>query len=277
MGNFLNLTRFFAIKNTLGNCSLDHLSNSIVCVAITYIYGLRWWLSTANLTVWKSCCLNPEPRVYLVIMTMHFGTAPLNIASAYRQLQPVERNFVDGFVMQVEADAAAKQERISEFLSRPIPWHMYEASNGMLDRALVRAAISERINQIAEQAELSHWRVLRELRAIAFSNIKDYMSLDHNGELVFDMSGCTPEQFAAIKKFKIKELPRGGRELEFELYDKLSGLDKFMRYMGMLDADNPYWAEEQKRLMSGKNDAAAITSDMTDDQAADAYSRMLNG
>jgi hypothetical protein len=74
----------------------------------------------------------------------------VSFASAYRQLRPVEKAFVDGYVSDVERESARRGERISNALYRAIPDDVVAASRGMLDKPLVRAAITERINTLAD-------------------------------------------------------------------------------------------------------------------------------
>ena len=81
--------------------------------------------------------------------------APISFTSAYRQLRPVEKLFVDSYVASLETEAERRGERISNALYRPVPAAAVEASRGMLERPMVRAAVAERINEIAAASELT--------------------------------------------------------------------------------------------------------------------------
>lgn len=143
--------------------------------------------------------------------------------------------------------------------------------------ALVRAAISERVRDISESLELNVYRTLKELRAIAYSSIGHYMEIDDNGAPSFDLSGCTPEQLSAIKSVKIKERTEGkgghvlAREFEITLHDKMAGLDKVMRYHGLLNDENTHWKAVSNEV---KQEKAAFESI---DDAANLYARMIAG
>lgn len=201
-------------------------------------------------------------------------TTLATFASAYRQLRPSEKAFVDGYVATVEREAMRTNERISNALYRPIPADVVAASRGMLEMPLVLAAITERINDIAAQSELTVQRVVKELMAIAFCSVGDYMQVGEDGQPWFDLTKATPEQLSAIQSIEIEEVPRtGARKFKFKLHDKLSGIDKLARYMGMLDADNPFYRASQARPA----DIAALPATTTMDQAGDAYSAMING
>lgn len=186
---------------------------------------------------------------------------------------------MDSYVREVETEAARKGERISMALHRAIPAETVEASRGLLDRPLVRAAICERINDIAAASELTVHRVVKELMGISFSSVGDYMEIGEDGQPYFDMSRCTPEQLAAIKSVKVEETGDGlsrpkKRKFEFTLHDKLSGIDKLMRFMGMLENDNPHWRASQAVSVG---DAPALPTSVTVDGASNAYAAMING
>jgi hypothetical protein len=196
----------------------------------------------------------------------------LNFASAYRQLRPAEKAYVDGYIQTVERDAARIGERISNALYRVIPGEVVEASRGMLDRPLVRAAIAERINELAAASELTVHRVLKEYMSIAFASMGDYMTVGEDGQPMFDLAKCTPEQLAAIKTVEVEEGVRG-RKFKFTLHDKLGALAPLGKYMGMLEADNPHWRNDNARPV----DQTALPADTSADKAADLYAAMVNG
>lgn len=202
---------------------------------------------------------------------------PVSFASAYRQLRPVERAFVDGYVSDVERDAQRRGDRISNALHRAIPDATVAASRGMLDRPMVRAAITERINDLAAQSELTVHRVIKELMAIAFCSVSDYMQVGDDGQPWFDLARATPEQLSAIKSIKVEENGDGmsrpsKRKFEFVLHDKLAGIKMLAEYMGLL-RDNPHYAADIARPVQ----AAALPADTSTDGAADAYAAMING
>lgn len=194
------------------------------------------------------------------------------ILSAYKNLRPSQRAFVDSYVQRLEREAARNNERISNALYRPVDADIVAQSNGMFEQPLVVAAISERVNQIAADSELTVHRVIKELMSIGFSSVGDYMEIGQDGQPYFDMTRCTPEQLSAIQSIEIEESMRG-RKFKFKLHDKLSGLDKLAKFMGMLDTDNPHWRAQTARPV----DAEALPAATSVDAAAEAYGRMING
>ena len=178
--------------------------------------------------------------------------------------------------MNIEEGATRRNERISLALHRPIPDDIVARSHGMLEQALVRAAISERVTQIAAEQELTPERWVKELRSIAFSNIGDYRATDDFGQPTYSLDHCTPEQMAAVKSLDIEEYCNEmnrphKRKIKLVMHDKLAALDRLGRYMGMQDSENPHWKQQVDRTL------VAFDGETTTDEASDAYADYLNG
>lgn len=201
----------------------------------------------------------------------------IGFASAYRQLRPAEKVYVDAYVADAERTANRNNERISLALHRAIPAKIIEQSHGMLDIPLVRAAIAERINDIAASSELTIQRVVKELMAIAFSSVGDYMTIGEDGKPYFDLAHCTPEQLSAVKSIEFEQTGVDGlskaakSKFKFVLHDKLGGIDKLAQYMGMLERDNAHWRNDQPRSVSQQLPGTA-----TVDDAQNRYAQMIN-
>lgn len=200
--------------------------------------------------------------------------APLNFISAYRQLRPAEKAFVDQFVANAERDAIKNNERLSLAVQRPIHPDVIERSRGMLESAMIRAAIVERIMALAAEMDLTAPRVLKELRTIAFSSINDYVTVDERGLPVTDFAHTTPEQWAAVASLEIEENMRTGvRKTKFKMHDKLTAIDKLMRHMGMLESDNVYWRMNNATPV----EPTRAPANASDEQLAQEYARMIEG
>lgn len=195
----------------------------------------------------------------------------LTLASAYRQLSPAEKIYVDAYVAEVEKAAHRAGELISVALERPIPASIIERSGGMLDRVVVQLAIRERITQIASETEVTPRRIVKELCNIAFSNIMDYMRIDpFSGRPTYDLSACTPEQTSAVKKVEHKVTALGAEEMKFELYSKEKALDQLCRIFGMYQDENPVVMELQRMQQ-----AARSHIDKTEN-AGEAYAKAIS-
>ena len=192
----------------------------------------------------------------------------LTFDSAYRQLRPSERTFVDGYVSDLETKAARTGAELSTLLH---PVDVDERSQSFLAQPLVRAAIAERVRELREEMELSVYKTLKELRSLAYSNIGNYMDIGDDGQPYFDLAKCTPEQLAAIKSIEIEESSQGRRKFKFVLHDKVSSLDKVMKYQGLLDDE--HWRSKNAKAVK----VQTLTADASDDDAAELYARMING
>lgn len=195
--------------------------------------------------------------------------------SAYRQLTPTQRAFVDNTVVHIEQAAARANERITMALNRPVPAEIVARSHGMLDNHLVQAAITERINEIAAEQELTAARWVKQLRAIAFSNIADFMRPDGD-DMVFDLSRATPEQWSAVKSFEIEGgdddgFSRKKRKIKLTLWDKPAAIKMLGQYMALLEPDNPHWKADIARVQG----AAPLPAGATAEDAGAEYQRYL--
>lgn len=198
-------------------------------------------------------------------------------ASAYNQLDQLEREFVDAFVGGLARAADKNYERIMSALSRftrtvnlaTLP----EREAEMLRKPLVSAAIVEEVNRIAVEADMSPEWVLRRLKIIASSNMDDFTKRGEDGYLKPDFSRVTRDQMAAIKSFKFKEeYGRFGSRVhsEFTLHDPLAAMQTWARHTGLEKAENPVYAQYAAPAEIGH-----VTGDMTEAGAGDLYARYL--
>lgn len=199
---------------------------------------------------------------------------PIHFTSAYRQLRPAEKLFVDGYVAALETEASDRFERISNVLDRrTIDAAAIDASRGLLEKPIVQLAIRERVLELAAASELTVQRVVKEVSTLAFSSMGDYMQVGEDGYPYFDLAKCTPEQLAAISHVKTETSPRGGIKFEIKLHDKFGPLKELMQYMGMREPDNPHWRAENAKPIN----AANLPGNVSDEAAADVYAKMING
>jgi len=204
----------------------------------------------------------------------------IGFASAYRQLRPAQKAYVDAFVADAETECNRRGDRISSVLHRQIPDRVVEASRGMLDNPIVRAAIAERINELAAASELTVHRIIKELMNVSFASIGDYMQVGEDGQPYFDLAKATPEQLAAIKSIEVEEHGDGmsrpkRRKFKFQLHDKLSGIKMLMDYTGASNPENPFWRAETARPVA--NNRATLPGSVSSEAAADLYASLING
>lgn len=203
----------------------------------------------------------------------------LTFASAYSQLRPTQKLYVDAYVADVEREAERRNERISNALHRVIPPEVVAASGGMLDISVVRIAIAERINDLAVASEITVSRWIKEVASIAFSSVENYQQVDEFGQATIDLTRATPEALAAVKSVETEEAGSPferarKRKTKLILHDKMAALKMLGDYMGVMQPDNPHFRASQQRPAS---EPVALPPGATVADASDLYARTLDG
>lgn len=202
----------------------------------------------------------------------------MQIVTAYRQLNPAQRSFVDGVVSQLEFQAERRNERISQALTRDIPANIVQSdTRGLLGQPLVTSAISERVIEIARDREFSPLRVVKEMTTLALSNMGDYYTVDDNGVPIFDLTKLTPEQKACIKSIEIEDsgdgiIRPGKRKFKFTLHDKIAPLKMLAQIAGLLENDSP-----ARRDSRAADTVPQISPSDSVESAGEKYAAMLEG
>ena len=198
--------------------------------------------------------------------------------TAYDQLKPTERIFVDVYVatdMPLKAMRAA-QPALAESL-------LNVRAVDMLKRPLVTAAIAAKVAAVTAKWDVSIDALVRELAYVAKSNMADYVRITPEGEPFIDLSEVPYEAMAAIKSVKVEDVKEGRgedqreiRKVSFELHNKLGAIDQLMRKHG---AYAPTGAGINIHMNGQTNNlqlnANGVKEDWSDDQAADYYARSL--
>jgi phage terminase small subunit len=92
--------------------------------------------------------------------------------------------------------------------------------------------------------EITVDRIVQEYAKLAFSNMLDYVTVDHNGGAFVDLSKLTRDQAAAIQEVTVEHLPARSVEGEGEskvpvlktrikISDKKTALDSLGKHLGM--------------------------------------------
>lgn len=187
--------------------------------------------------------------------------------SAYRQLRPSEKQFVDGYIDALEKEYDRRGERLSNALHRPIDADTVAQSRGMLEKPMVIAAISERILQIAQDSELSPQKVLRGLMVMFNTSLASFQEVGEDGHMHWDFTKATKEQLWAIQSLKHREAgPRGPEEIEIKLPDKVRIAELLFKVMGVLNGDGELYRQETARPVNATIQAGG--------NAADAYAKL---
>lgn len=94
---------------------------------------------------------------------------------------------------------------------------------------------------LSEKTGISQQKVLEEIAKIAFSDIRNYYQDDNNLKPICDLEDNEAAALASVKSYEEKlqgsEIIIGVNK-EIKLYDKLAGLEKLARHLGLYQKDN---------------------------------------
>lgn len=205
----------------------------------------------------------------------------LQFSSAYKQLTNYERDFVDGFLRSVDAEAEKRFEKITitlERVSRSIDLNkLDDRSRDLFSKPIIAAAIRERAEQIAYERDLTPDRVIREHAAIGLFNLKKFFpKIGEDGLPQFDATDCTALDWAAIQAVDIEETyTRNGtvRKIKIKSHPKQTSLDALAKFMGLDKSENPEYAA-YKTLPA---ELAQLPNSAGVAEVADKYAKFIDG
>lgn len=203
------------------------------------------------------------------------------LRTAYDQLRPFERQFVDAYLASESPTKAMKAifpgDGIDpKKLSATVRARTFE----LMHRPLVQAAIAERLKKIADKWELTADRVTAEIAKIAYSNMDDYFKVDPiTGKRSLDLDSATRDQMASVGKIKVTtRTDKDGvvtQDVEFALHDKLGALEKAMKNLGLYAPVEVNMRAQIERGETGDGSTLMITVNDTDEEAAAKYAEYL--
>lgn len=154
-----------------------------------------------------------------------------------RELTEKQTLFVQEYLVDLNATKAALRAGYSD--NSPS-----EIGSELLRKTSVKAAIRKELKKRARRLQISADKVLREYAIIGFSDIGHI--LDFTGDEIRLKPAKEIDLYArrAIKSFKVKTTSKGSgddketiNESEFQLWDKLSALDKISKHIGLYDGE----------------------------------------
>lgn len=195
--------------------------------------------------------------------------------SAYGQISPPERRFVDQLVDALAEAARVANRSIRLALRQPVPEAVRQRDHhGWLDRPLVQAAITEQVMKRAEAAEFTYEVYRHQVHSIATFDLTDYFTVDDFGYPQFDLAALRKaEQSGAIKQIDVEQIdtPTGSRmKIKLQAHDKLAALKMMAAYLGLDDGENPH-----RRADRAAQEAPLITERTSAAEAGEAYARMI--
>ncbi len=195
--------------------------------------------------------------------------------TAYRQITAAERSFVDWVVRELREAARRLGERITAILDKPLPEALRARdTKGFLGRPLVRAAITERINDIAETEEINPENLLRRVHMLGHTDPSEYWEIDEVGDPWFDIERMKDDGKAGvIKSIDVEKSDGMSRstktKIKVQFHDPAVYLKMEMALMGLSDGESTYGKEARN------SKAPTLPADATMQQTGDAYAAMI--
>jgi phage terminase small subunit len=135
-----------------------------------------------------------------------------------------------------------------------------EAASRLLKNSNVIARVDELRQKVAERHNVTVDKIVRELAALGFSNMLDYIRTTSDGDAYVDLSALTREQAAAISEIVVEEYKEGKgddardvKRTRFKLTDKRAALVDLGKHLGMF---------KEVKEVTGKN-GAPIQAEVT--------------
>lgn len=119
-----------------------------------------------------------------------------------------------------------------------------EQASRMLANVNIADAVAREKARLIGEAGITAERIMKELAALAFAQMPDFMEWGDDGQMrlkpssqLSDMQAAAISQITENEKY-IKALGKGeklmSRERSIKLHDKLSAIEKLMKHMGMI-------------------------------------------
>lgn len=144
-----------------------------------------------------------------------------------------QRAFVDEYLIDLNATRAYK----AVYKSCKKDEAAAANASKLLRNAKVAEYLSQRQRELQQRTEITQDKVVRELAAIAFADIADYVRVQDHGGL--SMVEITPtSEIPESKRAAIASIKQGNNGIEIKLHNKLDALDKLGRHLGMFKGDN---------------------------------------
>jgi len=151
--------------------------------------------------------------------------------------------FVEEYLVDLNATQAAIRAGYAKKTARFIACENLTKPN-------IAAAIAKKKAERSARVQLEADRVLHQIKAIALSDIRNYLSYGPNGVTLKDSRGLTDEQSAAIEEVTEIVGSKGRSTVRFKLHDKLKALGMALKHLAH------HAAEKRENSFTDEADAA---------------------
>jgi phage terminase small subunit len=155
-------------------------------------------------------------------------------------MQENHKRFADKYFETLNASLSAEYAGFSVDTARQQGWQL-------LQREDIQSYLSQLRAELEDKTSISQEKVLREVARIAFADIRKYYRED--GELI-PICDLEDDAAAALASVETLEEKIPGTDIvvgvnkKVKTYNKLDGLEKLARHLGLYDADNRQKAPE---------------------------------
>lgn len=124
-----------------------------------------------------------------------------------------------------------------------------EASR-LLDREDVQAYLQQLRAVLEEKTGISAQKVLNEIAKIAFADIRNFYKGDDQLKAITDLDDNEAAALMSVKMYE-EYTPDGpiGMNKEIKMYNKLDGLEKLARHLGLFEKDNRQKSTDSDKTM----------------------------
>jgi phage terminase small subunit len=166
------------------------------------------------------------------------------------------KRFADKYFETLNASLSAEYAGFAADSSKQEGWRL-------LQRDDVQEYISRLQTSLAEKTGISQQKVLQEIAKIAFSDIRKYYQDDNNLKPICDLDDNEAAALASVKSYE-ETMPGTdiivGFNKEIKMYDKLAGLEKLARHLGLYEKDN-----DQRKPINNVNLTKEAIQKLSDD------------
>lgn len=150
-----------------------------------------------------------------------------------RKLNPKQARFVEEYLLDLDATAAAKRAGYSAKTAQQLGYQL-------LQHPSVARVVGERMQKRSERTEVKADRILRELATIGLADMRNYVTFDDEGGILLDFSGMPEEATRAIAEVTQEEFMDGRgdgarlvRRTKFKLHAKTPALELLGKHLAL--------------------------------------------
>lgn len=140
--------------------------------------------------------------------------------------------FADKYFETLNGTQSAIYAGFSEDTAKQQAWQI-------LQREDVQEYLTNLKLELSEKTGISQQKVLNEIAKIAFADIRNYYTGDDKLKPITDLDDNEAAALASVKTYEeYSQREAIGINKEIKLYDKLGGLEKLARHLGLYEKDN---------------------------------------